>query len=94
MVSANLALRDRRASKARRVTRPAQWRNTALWVGRHELGTLLSVLGLAVGLLVFVEVADEVVEGETHIRVSMSDRTYIQREAETARGLKDFIERV
>lgn len=35
------------------------------WVGRHELGSMLSVLALALGSWVFVEVADEVSEGET-----------------------------
>jgi undecaprenyl-diphosphatase len=47
------------------MTRHARWRNTVLWLGRHELGTVLSVFGLAAGLWVFVEVADEVAEGET-----------------------------
>jgi undecaprenyl-diphosphatase len=41
------------------------WRSTILRLGRHEFGTLLSVLVLASGLWVFIEVADEVVEGET-----------------------------
>jgi undecaprenyl-diphosphatase len=41
------------------------WRTTILRLGRHELGTLLSVFVLASGLWVFIEVADEVVEGET-----------------------------
>jgi undecaprenyl-diphosphatase len=35
------------------------------WLGRHELGTLLSVCVLASGLWIFVEVADEVGEGDT-----------------------------
>ena len=34
-----------------------------------------------------------VVEGQTHVRISMSDRTYIQRESDAARDLKDFIGR-
>jgi undecaprenyl-diphosphatase len=41
------------------------WRSTVLRLGRHEFGTLLSVLVLASGLWVFIEVADEVAEGET-----------------------------
>lgn len=32
-----------------------------------------------------------VLEGETHIRLSMSDGTYIQRESDAARELEDFI---
>jgi undecaprenyl-diphosphatase len=35
------------------------------WLGRHELGVVLSVFGLATGALVFIEVADEVNEGDT-----------------------------
>ena len=35
------------------------------WIGRHSLGTLLSVLVLGVGLWLFVEIADEVREDET-----------------------------
>jgi deoxycytidylate deaminase len=35
--------------------------------------------------------AGKVIEGETTIRISMSDRTYIQRESDSARMLKDFI---
>lgn len=34
------------------------------WLGRHELGTLLSVFVLGAGLWVFAELADEVGEGE------------------------------
>ena len=47
------------------MTRLRQGRNVLLWLGRHELGVVLSVFGLAGGLWVFVEVADEVMEGET-----------------------------
>jgi undecaprenyl-diphosphatase len=36
------------------------------WIGQHELGSVLSVVGLASATWVFVEVADEVREGETH----------------------------
>jgi undecaprenyl-diphosphatase len=35
-------------------------------LGRHELPLLLAMLGLAGGTWAFVEVADEVIEGETH----------------------------
>jgi undecaprenyl-diphosphatase len=42
-----------------------RWRRAALWLGRHELGSVLSVLGLAGGLWGFIEVAEEVAEGET-----------------------------
>ena len=35
------------------------------WVGRHELGTIVSLLVLCSGLWGFVELADEVVEGDT-----------------------------
>jgi hypothetical protein len=35
------------------------WRSTILRLGRHEFGTLLSVLVLASGLWGFIEVADE-----------------------------------
>jgi len=40
-------------------------RRTLLWLGRHELGALLSVFVLASGLWTFVVVASEVREGET-----------------------------
>lgn len=36
------------------------------WIGRHELGTLVVLALVAGGLWVFAELADEVVEGETH----------------------------
>jgi deoxycytidylate deaminase len=35
-----------------------------------------------------------VVEGQVNFRISMSDRTYIQREADAARELRDFTERL
>jgi len=35
------------------------------WIGKHELGTLLSILTLALGSLLFIYVADEVHEGST-----------------------------
>lgn len=35
------------------------------WIGRHELGSVLSMLVLALGTWAFAEVADEVREGET-----------------------------
>jgi undecaprenyl-diphosphatase len=38
-------------------------RATLRWIGRHELGSLLSVTTLATGTLVFIEVADEIGEG-------------------------------
>ena len=34
------------------------------WVGRNELGSLLSLLALALGILVFAEAADEVGDGD------------------------------
>ena len=44
-------------------------RNVALrslaWLGRHEFGTLLAVGGLAAGVWMFAELADEVMEGGT-----------------------------
>ncbi len=42
-----------------------RWRAGALWLGHHELGSMLAALGLAGGLWVFIEVADEVTEGST-----------------------------
>ena len=39
------------------------------------------------------DAAGKVVEGQTHIRMSMLDRTYIQRESDAAQWLKDFIGR-
>lgn len=42
-----------------------RWRSGVLRLGRHELGSILSFLGLASGLWIFVEVAGEVAEGET-----------------------------
>ena len=41
------------------------WRGVLLRLGRHELGSILSVLVLAGGLWGFIEVADAVREGET-----------------------------
>jgi undecaprenyl-diphosphatase len=35
------------------------------WLGRHEFGTLLAVGGLAAGVWMFIELADEVMEGGT-----------------------------
>ena len=35
------------------------------WLGRHELGTLLAIGGLAAGVWLFAELADEVMEGAT-----------------------------
>jgi undecaprenyl-diphosphatase len=35
------------------------------WIGKHELGSLLSVTTLAAGAWVFVEVADEIREGDS-----------------------------
>jgi len=40
-------------------------RNSLSWLGRHELGSLLSVGALAAGLWIFVAVADEMREGDT-----------------------------
>ena len=37
------------------------------------------------------DTAGNVIEGQTLIRISMSDRTYIQRESEAARELQEFI---
>lgn len=39
------------------------------------------------------DAAGNVVEGQIRVRIAMSDRTYIQRESEAARALKDFIGR-
>jgi undecaprenyl-diphosphatase len=39
-------------------------RRALRWIGQHELGSLLSLLALALGIWVFAEVADEVGEGE------------------------------
>jgi undecaprenyl-diphosphatase len=36
------------------------------WIGRHELGLLISLVLITGGVWAFVELADEVVEGETH----------------------------
>lgn len=38
-------------------------RGALRWIGRHELGSVLSVIALALGTWVFAEVADEVREG-------------------------------
>lgn len=40
------------------------WRAALSWVGRHELGTVLALPVVALGCLVFVEVASEVKEGD------------------------------
>lgn len=40
-------------------------RDALRWIGRHELGALLSVTTLATGTLVFIEVADEIREGDS-----------------------------
>jgi len=47
--------------------KPLMWARR-LWtrIGRHELGTLVWVLGIAAILLAFVNLADEVLEGDTH----------------------------
>lgn len=42
---------------------PVRWLN---WLGRHELPLLLALFALAGGTWAFVELADEVVEGDTH----------------------------
>lgn len=39
-------------------------RRALRWIGHHELGSLLSLLALALGIWVFAEVADEVGDGE------------------------------
>ena len=39
------------------------------------------------------DAAGNVIGGQTHVRIAMSDLTYIQRESEAARALEDFIER-
>lgn len=44
---------------------PPQIRRALSWIGRHELGSILSALALALGTLVFAQIADEVAEGET-----------------------------
>jgi undecaprenyl-diphosphatase len=42
------------------------WPRAALrWIGSHELGSVLSVVGLTLGTWIFAEVANEVSEGET-----------------------------
>ena len=35
------------------------------WLGSHELGLLLAVAGIAMGVLIFAEIADQVVDGGT-----------------------------
>ena len=40
-------------------------RSLLRWVGRHELGSLLAISAISLGTWVFVEVADEVGEGDT-----------------------------
>jgi undecaprenyl-diphosphatase len=35
------------------------------WIGRHERGTLVALLAVCAGVWLFVELADEVLEGET-----------------------------
>lgn len=47
------------------MTVPSTVRAALTWIGRHSLGTLLSVLVLGAGLWAFAEIADEVREGET-----------------------------
>jgi undecaprenyl-diphosphatase len=47
------------------MTRFRQSSQALLWMGRHELGVVLSVFGLAAGAWVFIEVADDVTEGDT-----------------------------
>jgi undecaprenyl-diphosphatase len=42
-----------------------RWKKVSAWFGRHELGSVLSVGVLALGLWIFAEVADEVTEKET-----------------------------
>lgn len=44
-----------------------RWKSTLLWLGQHELGSLLALGALAGGLSVFVQVADAVTEGETRV---------------------------
>ena len=41
------------------------WKGGLSWLGRHELGSVLAFGALAAGSLVFIEVAEEVMEGET-----------------------------
>jgi undecaprenyl-diphosphatase len=40
-------------------------RSALRWIGKHELGSLLSVTALTAGTWTFVAVADEVIEGES-----------------------------
>jgi undecaprenyl-diphosphatase len=40
-------------------------RRVLIWIGRHERGTIVSLLLVCGGVWVFAELADEVVEGET-----------------------------
>lgn len=47
------------------MTKSTDVRAALRWIGQHELGSVLSLLVLALGTWVFVEVADEVGEGET-----------------------------
>jgi undecaprenyl-diphosphatase len=42
-----------------------RFRSALRWVGNHELGSLLSVTALTAGTWVFIEVADEVREGDS-----------------------------
>jgi undecaprenyl-diphosphatase len=41
------------------------WKVGLSWLGRHELGSVLSLGALAAGSWIFIEVAEEVMEGET-----------------------------
>jgi undecaprenyl-diphosphatase len=59
--------RSRRSGFATSRAQGARYcRNSLSWLGRHELGSLLSMAALAVGLWTFVAVADEMQEGDTH----------------------------
>jgi undecaprenyl-diphosphatase len=41
------------------------WKRGLSWLGRHELGSVLALGALATGSWIFIEVAEEVMEGET-----------------------------
>lgn len=45
---------------------PQRIGNWAQWIASHELPVLIALLAIVVSLWIFVEVADEVYEGETH----------------------------
>jgi undecaprenyl-diphosphatase len=45
---------------------PKQRSDLIAWLGRHELATYIALGIIAAGIWIFAEIADEVIEGETH----------------------------